>query len=178
MVYSPGMATDLKKYIAEVPDFPKPGVTFKDLSPLLANPEAFTDAVTRISNWDRAKSAEAVVAPEARGFTWGAAVAMVLKVPFIPVRKPGKLPRKTVSATYALEYGTDTLQMHVDALVRGQKALIVDDVLATGGTAEAIARMVEEMGAVVNGLAFVVELNFLKGRDKVGKREVLSLVSY
>lgn len=172
------MAIDIGKYIVEVPDFPKKGISFKDLTPLLANPDAVAEAVRRMAEWEHARSATAVVAPEARGFTWGAWLAAALHVPFIPVRKPGKLPRKTVSVTYDLEYGTDTLQMHVDALSRGQKALVVDDVLATGGTAAAIVKMLEGMGAETAGLVFVAELAFLKGREKLQGSRILSLVTY
>jgi len=172
------MPIDLKKYIMEVPDFPKPGILFKDITPLLANPAAFSGALDLMAGWKVTRSAGAIAAPEARGFLLGPALAVRLGVPFIPVRKPGKLPRATVKATYALEYGTDELHMHVDAVARGQKVLIVDDVLATGGTAKAIADMINSAGGEVAGLAFLIELGFLKGREKLAGLEVLSLVTY
>jgi len=172
------MTIDLKKYIMEVPDFPKPGISFKDITPLLADPPAFSQALEEMAGWKAAKGAGAIVAPEARGFMWGAPLAVRLGLPFIPIRKPGKLPRKTVKATYALEYGTDELHMHVDAIKPGQKVLIVDDVLATGGTARAIVDMVKAAGGEVAGLAFVIELGFLNGRVKLAGQEVLSLVTY
>lgn len=172
------MQIDLKKFILDVPDFPKPGISFKDITPLMANPGAFSEAIARMAEWKPAREAGAIVAPEARGFMWGAPLAVKLGIPFIPVRKPGKLPRKTVKATYALEYGTDELHMHVDAVKAGQKVLIVDDVLATGGTAGAIVELVKSAGGGVVGLAFVIELDFLKGREKLSGQEVLSLVTY
>jgi adenine phosphoribosyltransferase len=172
------MAIDLKKYIMEVPDFPKPGISFKDITPLLANPAAFTEAINLMAEWKEAREAQAIVAPEARGFMWGAPLAVKLGIPFIPVRKKGKLPRQTVKAVYELEYGTDELHMHIDAVAKGQKVLIADDVLATGGTAKAIVDMIERTGGRVTGLAFLIELGFLDGRKKLSGQNVLSLVTY
>jgi len=172
------MEIDLKKFIMEVPDFPKPGISFKDITPLLADPAAFAAALDAMAGWKEAREASAIVAPEARGFMWGAPLAVKLGIPFIPIRKPGKLPRKTVKATYSLEYGTDELHMHVDAVSKGQKVLVVDDVLATGGTAKAIVDLVKSAGGEVSGLAFVIELGFLDGRRQLSGQKVLSLVTY
>ena len=162
----------------EVPDFPKPGISFKDITPLLADPTAFSNALNLMADWKISREAGAIVAPEARGFMWGAPLAVKLGIPFIPIRKPGKLPRQTVKATYALEYGTDELHMHIDAIKKGQKVLVVDDVLATGGTAKAIVDLVKSAGGEVGGLVFLIELGFLKGRDQLSGQEVLSLVTY
>ena len=169
---------DLKPYIAEVKDFPKPGVSFKDLTPLLSSHEAFAEAITRMAAWEHSKSADVIVAPEARGFIWGGALALNLGVPFVPVRKPGKLPRETISASYELEYGVDELHIHRDSIRPKQRVLIVDDVLATGGTARAIVDLVGKLQGNVSGLAFVVELSFLSGRDKLASCNLLSLVTY
>ncbi len=169
---------DYRSLIAEVPDYPKPGISFKDLSPLLASPPAFRDAVAALAAPFRGQGVEAVLAAEARGFLWGGAVAHVLGAGLVPIRKPRKLPRPTYSATYALEYGTDELHVHVDAVKAGGLVLIVDDVLATGGTARAMLDLAGRLNARVAGLAFVIELSFLDGRAKLAPAPVHSLVRY
>lgn len=171
-------ALDLRKYIRSIAGFPKEGIVFRDITPLLANGAALKEASKLLADHFRAKKPELVVGAEARGFIFGAAVALELGVGFAPVRKPGKLPAKTIEYSYELEYGTDMLTMHWDAVKPGQKVLLVDDLLATGGTMEACAHMVEQLGGDVVGCAFVIELSFLKGRRKLEKYEVLSLVDY
>jgi adenine phosphoribosyltransferase len=169
----------LESYIRDVPDFPTPGILFKDLTPLLGDPEAFRYAVDALA--DHAASFDAVdkvVGVEARGFTFAAAVAYKLGVGLIPVRKPGKLPWDTMSETYDLEYGSDSLEVHKDAVTPGESVYVIDDVLATGGTAMATSRLVEALGGRVVGLAFVVELGFLEGRAKLADHGVSSLVTY
>jgi adenine phosphoribosyltransferase len=172
------MAIDLKSYIREVPDYPKAGVSFKDLTPLLADPAAFREAISRLAEHFRTEGIEMIVAAEARGFIWGGAVAAALGAGLVPVRKRGKLPRETVHATYELEYGTDEVHMHRDALRRGQRVLILDDVLATGGTAKAMTELVGKLGGNIASLAFVVELGYLNGREKLSGHTVYSLVTY
>lgn len=169
---------DLKTLIAEVPDYPKPGISFKDLTPLLASPEGFREAVGRMAaHWGR-QNVGVIVGAEARGFLWAAALADRIGVGVVPVRKPKKLPRTTIHATYQLEYGTDELHMHADALKPGQRVLIVDDVLATGGTAAAMVDLVKRGGGEVVGLAFVIELGFLKGREKLAGLPIQALAAY
>ncbi len=172
------MSVDFKSHIAEVPDFPKPGIGFKDMTPLLASPQASALAIETMTGWYKGRGIGAVVAAEARGFWWGGAIAHGLGAGLIPVRKKGKLPRATVSATYALEYGTDELFMHKDAFKPGTSVLIFDDVLATGGTAAAMVELVEKLGGKVASLAFVIELGFLKGRAKLAAHDVRALVEY
>ncbi len=169
---------ELRDLIADVPGFPKPEIVFKDITPLLHSPSGLALAVDSIASQYAERSVEIVAAVEARGFIFGAAIACRMGVGFVPIRKPGKLPRETVSATYDLEYGTDTVEMHTDAVGSGTRVLLVDDLLATGGTIEACCRLVEEVGAEVVACAFVVELDFLKGRDRLDGREVFSLVHY
>ena len=172
------MSLDFKSFIAEVPDFPKPGIGFKDMTPLLASAPASAEAIATIAGWYKGKGVAAVVAAEARGFWWGGAIAQALGAGLVPVRKKGKLPRATVSATYALEYGTDELFMHKDAITPGAKVLIFDDVLATGGTSKAMVELVEKLGGTVVSLAFVIELGFLKGRAKLAPHDVRALIAY
>jgi adenine phosphoribosyltransferase len=168
---------DLKQHIAAVENFPKPGITFRDISPLLSNASAFGHVVDMIAKqWDG--SVDAVVALDARGFVFGAPVALKLGVPFVMIRKRGKLPGAVVSYSYDLEYGSDTVEMKRGALESGARVLVVDDLLATGGTAAAAAVLVESVGAEVAGLAFVIELSGLGGREKLGERQVQSLVLY
>lgn len=169
---------DLKRFVRDVPDFPKPGILFKDITPILKSPEAFGYAVTTLADRYRAKPPSAVVGMESRGFLFGAPLALALGVPFVPVRKPGKLPWKSIRETYALEYGQDSLEIHEDALERGGEVVILDDLLATGGTAAATAKLVERVGGVVRELAFVIELEFLKGRDKLQSRPVFSIIRF
>lgn len=157
---------DIRECIESIPDFPKKGIIFRDITPILGNPECMEHVITHIADFAKSVDADLIVAPEARGFVFGCPVANRLSLPFAPVRKPGKLPRKTIRETYELEYGTDTLEMHADALHEGQKVVIVDDLLATGGTVEAIVRMVEKQKAEVVGISFIIELDDLKGREK------------
>jgi adenine phosphoribosyltransferase len=164
----------LLSQLRDIPDFPTPGIVFKDLTPLLGNPEAFRYSVDAMA--EHAAGADKVVGIEARGFTFAAAVAYRLSAGLVPVRKPGKLPYKTVTETYELEYGTDSLEIHQDALEPGQSVHVIDDVLATGGTAAATCRLVESLGARVAGLSFVVELGFLDGRAKLADYDVHSLL--
>lgn len=168
---------DLKQFIADVPDFPKPGIMFRDISPLLADARAFGHTVDLIAaEWKG--SVDAVAGLDARGFLFGAPVALALGVPFVMVRKRGKLPGDVVSYSYDLEYGSDTVEMKHGALFPGMKVLVVDDLLATGGTAAAACSLVESIGATVAGFAFVIELDGLGGRAKLGSKAIQSLVTY
>jgi adenine phosphoribosyltransferase len=169
---------ELRKVVREVPDFPKKGILFYDITTLLKDGKAFAEAVDALSERYEGKEIDAVVAIEARGYIFGPAMAYRLGVGFIPMRKPGKLPAKTIQETYELEYGTDTIEMHEDAVEAGQKVLVVDDLLATGGTAAAACRLVEKAGGQVVECCFLIELSFLNGRDKLGSREVFSLLKY
>ena len=170
--------TDLGAHIRDIPDFPKPGILFKDITPLLLDPEALSQAVTELADWARPLNVDFVAAAEARGFILGAALARELGAGFVPARKPGKLPHETISAEYILEYGVDALEMHADALAHGARVLLHDDLLATGGTARALAELIEETGAHVVGCLFLVELAFLGGRERLGGYDVHSLLSY
>ncbi len=159
------MALDLTQYIASIPDFPTAGIMFRDVTPILGSPEAFREAVLKLAEYAKSVGADVIAGPESRGFIFGAPVAYELNVGFVPVRKPGKLPRETISCEYDLEYGTNVLHMHRDAIRPGQRVVIVDDLLATGGTAKATAKMIEELGGVVAGFAFIIELEGLPGRE-------------
>ena len=172
------MSVDLKAKIRDVPDFPKPGVVFKDIMPLLGDPEALAEAVDRIAEWAAPRKPDVVLGAEARGYITGGALACRLGCGFVPARKPGKLPWHTVAVKYALEYGFDQLEVHADSIVAGQRVLVHDDVLATGGTARATVQLVEQLGGVVVGLPFIIELTFLEGRDQLEGYEVFSLVEY
>jgi adenine phosphoribosyltransferase len=172
------VAVDLRGHIRDVPDFPKPGIVFKDITPLLLDPAALDETTLALAAYAREREAELVVAAEARGFIFGAAVARELGVGFVPARKPGKLPSDTVSAEYALEYGVDTLELHADALANGTRVLVHDDLIATGGTARAVCDLVGQLGGQVVGCAFVVELAFLPGRERLSDFDVHSLVVY
>ncbi len=169
---------DLRAIIRNVPDFPKEGIVFRDITTLLADPEATREAADAIADHYRDAHVDVVVGIEARGFIFGALVAERLNAAFAPVRKPGKLPYDTISETYELEYGTDTVEIHTDAVSKGQKVLIVDDLLATGGTMAACCRLVDKLGGVVAGCALVIELSFLRGREKLEGRDVFALVDY
>jgi adenine phosphoribosyltransferase len=169
---------DLKELIREVPDFPRPGILFYDITTLLKNKDGFHAVIDGLKAPYRDTQVDVVLGIEARGFIFAPALAYAMGAGFVPVRKHKKLPAQTVSVTYDLEYGTDTLEMHRDAVSAGMRVLIVDDLLATGGTASAAARMVREQGGVVVGLGFVVELTFLHGRDKLAGHEVFSLLQY
>ena len=169
---------ELRNCIRSIPDFPKPGIMFRDITPLLAQPAAFAQAIRLMAEPFREMNVTAVAAAEARGFIFAAPLALELKTSFVPVRKPGKLPFDTHSFHYELEYGTDTLEMHTDALGENDRVLLVDDLLATGGTMQACIRMAEHAGATVVGTAFLVELNFLNGREKLAPASVHSLIRY
>jgi adenine phosphoribosyltransferase len=171
-------AVDFRAHIRDIPDFPKPGIVFKDITPLLLDPAALDAAVSALAEWARPRSIDLVLAAEARGFILGAALARELGVGFVPARKPGKLPFDTVSAEYILEYGVDALEMHADALEGGARVLLHDDLLATGGTAQALAQLAEGRGAVIAGCAFLVELSFLDGRAALADYDVHSLIAY
>ena len=169
---------ELASLIRDVPDFPVPGILFKDITTLLRNAAALREAVTLLANRYADAHVDIVAAIESRGFIFGAPLAVHLGAGFVPVRKPGKLPAQTISESYTLEYGTNTLEMHVDAIQPGQRVLVVDDLLATGGSARAAVNLVERLGGKVVGLAFVVELDFLNGRQKLTGYPVHSLVHY
>ena len=169
---------DLKQYIAIVEDWPKPGIKFKDITPLMANGEAYKYATDQIVKFAKEKEIDIIVGPEARGFIIGCPVAYAMGIGFAPVRKEGKLPRETIKMEYGLEYGKDVLTIHKDAIKPGQRVLITDDLLATGGTMEATIKLVEELGGVVAGLAFLVELTYLQGREKLAGHDILTLMEY
>jgi adenine phosphoribosyltransferase len=169
---------DLAAKIRDIPDFPKRGIVFKDIMPLLADDEALHETVERLAEFAEPRQPDLVLGAEARGFILGAALAYRLGCGFIPARKPGKLPWRTISAKYALEYGFDALELHADAIASGARVLVHDDLLATGGTAKAKVDLVEQLGGTVVGLAFVIELEFLRGRDKLAGYDVCSLIQY
>ena len=169
---------DLKNIIRDVPDFPKPGIIFKDITPLLKNPQALKKTVNLLCKSAEGHKITSVAGIESRGFIFGAAVAVELDVGFVPIRKPGKLPAETLSESYLLEYGTDTIEMHKDALESGEQVLLIDDLLATGGTIQAAAKLVERAGAEISKIAFVIELGFLKGREKISEYDVSSLIIF
>jgi len=168
----------LKKLIREVPDFPKKGILFYDITTLLKDKTGFATLIDKLSEHYISQNIDLVLGMEARGFIFAPALAYRLNAGFVPVRKPGKLPAECVRSDYALEYGSNTLEIHKDAVQQGQRVLILDDLLATGGTAEATAKLAETLGGVVAGLGFVVELDFLNGRDKLKKYPVMSLLHY
>jgi adenine phosphoribosyltransferase len=172
------VSLDLRDRIRDVPDFPQPGIVFKDLMPLVADPEYFGDTIRQLADWCRPREPDLILGAEARGFIFGGALAYALEAGFIAARKPGKLPRETVEATYALEYGTDSLQVHRDAIAPGARVVVLDDVLATGGTAHAKVELVEGLGGIVAGVVFVIELTFLGGRERLAGYDVHSLIGY
>jgi adenine phosphoribosyltransferase len=172
------MTVDLEAKIRDIPDFPKRGIVFKDIMPLLADSEALHETVERLAEFAEPRKPDVVLGAEARGFILGAALAYRLGCGFVAARKPGKLPWRTISAKYALEYGFDALELHADAVSQGARVLIHDDLLATGGTAKAKIDLVEQLGGTVVGLAFVIELEFLNGRDKLEGYDVCSLIAY
>lgn len=169
---------DLKPYIRDVPDFPKAGILFRDITPLLSSPKAFSFTIDQLVERTRSSGASAVVGVESRGFIFGAPVATLLKLPFVPVRKPGKLPAERMSLEYSLEYGKSQLDIHRDAVAPGQKVVIIDDLLATGGTAHAAAKLVELIGGEVSALLFIIELASLGGKDLLKGYSVHSLLTY
>jgi len=169
---------DLREKVRDVPDFPQPGIVFKDIMPLVADPAAFRQTVDDLAAWSRERQPDIILGAEARGFIFGGALAYALGCGFVTARKPGKLPWRTVEATYDLEYGTDRLQIHEDAVGAGQRVIVLDDVLATGGTARAKCELVERVGGIVVGVLFVIELEFLHGREKLADYDVHSLIGY
>jgi adenine phosphoribosyltransferase len=169
---------DLREFITIVPDWPKPGIKFKDITPLMNNGDAYRYATDKIVEYAREKQIDIIVGPEARGFIIGCPVAYSLGVGFAPVRKEGKLPRETIKVNYGLEYGADVLTIHKDAIKPGQRVLITDDLLATGGTIDATIQLVEQLGGVVAGIAFLVELSYLDGRKKLDGYDILTLMHY
>ncbi len=168
----------IKALIRDVPDFPQKGVIFRDITPLLKEPGVVSEIIDRFEEFARQKGVEVVAAIESRGFIFAMPLCLRLGVPFVPIRKEGKLPWETIRETYELEYGTATVEMHKDAIEEGKKVLILDDLLATGGTALASAKLVEKLGGKVEGIAFVIELTYLKGREKIQNYDVLTLVTY
>jgi adenine phosphoribosyltransferase len=172
------LTESLKAAIREIPDWPKPGILFYDITTLLKQGNRFAQAIDALTGPYKDKKIDVVLGMEARGFIFAPTVAYALGAGFVPVRKPGKLPAEKLRVSYELEYGTDSLEIHKDAIIPGQRALIVDDLIATGGTAKAVAEMTEAMGAKVAGLAFMVELTFLKGREKLGGYDIHSLLKY
>lgn len=169
---------NLKGLIRDIPDFPKKGIIFKDITPLLKDPAGFKHSIDTISDYFKEKNVDIIVGAEARGFIFGPSIALNLNAGFVPVRKPGKLPYKTESITYDLEYGTDTLEIHNDAISKGQNVLLVDDLLATGGTMAACCKLIESLGGNVTGCAFLVELCFLNGKDLLKNYDVFSIIKY
>ena len=169
---------ELKNYVAEIQDFPIEGILFRDVTPLMQDGAAYKACIDEIIAYGKKVNADLIVGPEARGFLFGCPVAYGLNIGFAPIRKPGKLPRETINVSYDLEYGSNVLHMHKDAIKPGQRVLIVDDLLATGGTVAAATKIVEELGGTVAGIAFVIELEDLKGRELLEGYDVLSLMKY
>lgn len=169
---------DFKQYIRDIPDWPKPGVIFKDITPLLKDHEAFSASIDALADHYRSANIDLVVSVEARGFIFGGALANTLGAGFVPARKPGKLPWMKIKVEYSLEYGTDAIEMHQDAIVKGQRVLVFDDVLATGGTVAATIQLVNALGGVVVGSAFLMDLTFLHGANRLKGYEVFSLIQY
>ena len=170
--------SEVKSLIREIPDFPKPGINFKDITPLLKNPDAFRFVVNKLARKFKDRKINIIASAESRGFILGAALAYKLKAGFVPLRKPNKLPFKTLRQEYKLEYGTDAFEIHVDGIKNGDNVLIVDDVLATGGTMRAAVDLVEKLGGNVVGIALLSELEFLNGREKLNGYDVYSLIKY
>jgi adenine phosphoribosyltransferase len=169
---------DFEKLIRDIPDFPKPGILFRDITPLLGDGEIYHAAIEELANAVKDWNAEIIVGPEARGYVVGAPLSYALRLPFAPVRKKGKLPAETVSITYDLEYGQDTLEIHKDAILKGQRVVVADDLLATGGTIHATTKLVEKLGGIVVGAAFFIELTELQGRTKLTGVPIRTLVKY
>jgi len=175
---SPAAEVDLRNYIRDIPDFPKPGILFRDITPLLAAPEAFREVIRLLADHFRDEPLDAIVAAEARGFILAAPLAIELETSFVPIRKPNKLPFDTHAFHYELEYGTDTLEIHIDGVSRGQNVLVVDDLLATGGTVQACCKLLEQSGAQIAGCAFLIALTSLGGVERVAPHPVYSLIEY
>ena len=172
------MAIDFKEHIASVQDFPNKGIVFRDITPILQDGELYRAATHELAEYAKSRNADVIVGPEARGFIVGCPVATELGVGFVPARKPHKLPREVERASYDLEYGSNSLEMHKDAIKPGQRVLITDDLLATGGTIEAAIHLVESLGGIVVGIAFLIELKYLNGIEKLKGYDVVSLISY
>lgn len=175
---SSAASIDLNDYIRDIPDFPKPGIVFKDITPLLGDATAFKACIDRLADQFRGQQIDVITAAEARGFIFAAPLAIELGVGFVPIRKPGKLPYQKRSYSYELEYGTDTLEMHIDGISPGQRVLVLDDLLATGGTVQACCKMIEECEATIVSCAFLIELKFLNGAEKLTPHPIFSLVEY
>ena len=171
-------ALDLKSYVREVQDFPEPGIGFKDITPLVIDHAALSQAVDDLAAWSAEREPDLILGAEARGFYLGAAIAKEAGCGFLPARRPGKLPPETVTARYVLEYGENALEVAADTIAHGARVVIHDDVLATGGTVQAIAGLVEKLGGHVVGINFVIELSFLEGRNRLGKYDLYSLITY
>ncbi len=169
---------NLTRYIRDIPDFPKPGILFRDITPLLAAPDAFAQCIDSMASYFRDRHVDVIVAAEARGFIFAAPIALALRAAFVPIRKPGKLPYATRAFQYELEYGTDTLEMHVDGVGQGQRVLVVDDLLATGGTVDACCQLLRLCGAQIVGCVFAIELLGLKGASRLADYEVVSIIRY
>lgn len=169
---------DIKKLIRDIPDFPKKGIIFKDITTLLKDKDGFKSAIDIFVERYKDKGIDYIIGAESRGFIFGAPIAYAIGAGFIPIRKPGKLPAKVDAATYALEYGSDTLEIHIDAIEKGKKIVIVDDLLATGGTCSAMIELVEKSGGVIEEVAFLIELEFLNGREKIANKSVFSIIKY
>tara|TARA_Y100000588_G_scaffold391142_1_gene498878 strand:- start:610 stop:1125 length:516 start_codon:yes stop_codon:yes gene_type:complete len=169
---------DIERFIRDIPDFPKPGIVFKDITTLLADPTALDLALSTLTEPYLTTDLSKVIGIESRGFIFGAAMARSLGAGFVPIRKPGKLPARTRSVSYELEYGQDTIEIHEDAVQKGERVLLVDDLLATGGTMAAACELVDSLGAEIVGIAFLIELRFLGGREKLGSREIFSAIEY
>lgn len=172
------MSMTLRDRVRDIPDFPTPGIMFKDVMPLIADAAAFRESIELLAAWAQPRSPDLILGAEARGFIFGGALAYELGCGFVPARKPGKLPWNTVGATYDLEYGTDTLEVHADAISAGSRVIVLDDVLATGGTAKAKIELVEKLGGAVVGALFVIELTFLNGRERLAGYDVHALIDY
>lgn len=169
---------NLKNYIASIENYPQEGVIFRDITPLMSDGEAFKYAVSKMTEYAKQLNVDVIVGPESRGFIFGCPVAIELGIGFVPVRKPNKLPRETISYEYDLEYGSNELHMHADAIKPGQRVLVIDDLLATGGTIEATVKLVEKLGGEVAGCAFLIELEDLNGRDLIKNQDILTLIKY
>jgi adenine phosphoribosyltransferase len=178
MSFDPTLVSDLQATLRDVPDFPKPGILFKDITPVLANPRLFGRVVTAMSAPFRGQHITKVVGVESRGFLLGAPIALALDAGFVPARKPGKLPHKSIVERYSLEYGADGVEMHEDAILQDERVLVVDDVLATGGTADATARLITRLGGHIVGFSFLIALDFLDGAKRLGPDKVTSVLRY
>ncbi len=172
------MTLDLRSYIRDIPDFPKPGIVFRDITPLLRHAEAFRESIEQMAAHFAEREVDIIVAAEARGFIFAAPLAVKLGAGFVPIRKPGKLPFDTHAFHYELEYGTDTLEMHIDGVNGGERVLVVDDLLATGGTVETCCRLLEKVGATIVGCAFLIALDSLGGAERIGDYDIFSLIHY